>query len=207
MVVVDWVQQGRLIEEDQVRVSGTEKWIRVASTSALAAYLPKVEPYRVEDQAEVLEPVEVDFAWRHRPGEDESDVDMIPLIDISLVLLIFFIMTTTVAVATFNADLPAASFTGDLAASSVWVGLELKDGTPVYLVAVGDKPPSAEDRGLTEDQAVERVKALIGPGPAEVRIAADRGLKTSVVAQLTGRLQALKPAVSLVRAEVREKRP
>ena len=39
----------------------------------------------------------MDFDWPKRTGDEDDDVDMIPLIDISLVLLIFFMMTMTVA--------------------------------------------------------------------------------------------------------------
>src|SRR5712692_2739605 len=96
-VVADWVQQGRLLENDKLRPSGTADWFSVGEMPAFAAYLPKAEPFRAEDQAEALERVEVDFAWKPRRGDDEDDPDMIPLIDVSLVLLIFFMMTATVS--------------------------------------------------------------------------------------------------------------
>src|SRR4051794_19833943 len=92
-VVTDWVQQGRLLDDDQLRPSGTQQWQRLGDQTSFAAFLPKVEPQRADDQAEMLEPVQVDFAWRPRTDDEDDDVDMIPLIDISLVLLIFFMMT------------------------------------------------------------------------------------------------------------------
>src|SRR5438445_12942528 len=108
-VVADWVQQGRLLEGDQLRPSGTGEWFSLGSMPAFAAYLPRSEPFRVEDQAEALEPVQSDFAWKQpRPDEDE-DVDMIPLIDVSLVLLIFFMMTTTYAALQQVLDMPGTS--------------------------------------------------------------------------------------------------
>ena len=39
-------------------------------------------------------------------GEEDDDPDMIPLIDISLVLLIFFMMTSTVAVVSSQINVP-----------------------------------------------------------------------------------------------------
>src|SRR5271165_4008574 len=88
-VVTDWVQQGRLLEDDRVRLVGTTDWLKIADVAALAAYLPKPIP-QAEDRAEALEPVESGMSWRHRPEDEDDDVDMIPLIDVSLVLLIFF---------------------------------------------------------------------------------------------------------------------
>src|SRR5438477_852521 len=108
-VVTDWVQQGRLLESDMVRTSGSEKWVPLVSLPDFAVYLPKPEPFRAEDKAEALEPVEVDFSWKRPAPEEEGDVDMIPLIDVSLVLLLFFMMTASVA-ATALVDTPEAHY-------------------------------------------------------------------------------------------------
>src|SRR5437763_11182307 len=89
-VVTDWVQQGRLLEDDQVRNAGTKDWKRLGEVPAFAAYLPRAEPMRPQDEAEALEPVQFEFAWKKPPHDDDEDIDMIPLIDVSLVLLIFF---------------------------------------------------------------------------------------------------------------------
>jgi len=42
-VVVDWVQQGRLLENDQLRWSGQAEWFTLAGARAFAAYLPKAD--------------------------------------------------------------------------------------------------------------------------------------------------------------------
>src|SRR4051794_16651008 len=87
-VVCDWVQQGRLLEVDNVRRSGTADWKRIGDINAFAAFLPKLEPTRADDQAEALDRVEFEFDWKQKHAEHEDDeVDMIPLIDVSLVLL------------------------------------------------------------------------------------------------------------------------
>ena len=92
-VAADWVQQGRLLEDDKVRSTGKGDWYTIAETPALLSYVPRPEPQEVNDRAEALEPVEIEPGWRRRRIEEEDDeVDMIPLIDVSLVLLIFFIM-------------------------------------------------------------------------------------------------------------------
>src|SRR5215472_12249854 len=76
-VVSDWVQQGRLLADDMLRPSGTAQWFRLGGMPALAAYLPKAVPYRVEDKAEALEQVQIDFAWKRRHEDEDEDVDMI----------------------------------------------------------------------------------------------------------------------------------
>jgi hypothetical protein len=32
-VLTDWLQQGRLLGEDQLRYSGTEKWVKISAVS------------------------------------------------------------------------------------------------------------------------------------------------------------------------------
>src|ERR1700751_402553 len=83
-VVADWVQQGRLLENDKLRPAGTTEWFDLGTMPAFAAYLPKVEPFRADDQAEALEPVHLDFVWKKPRGDEDDDPDMIPLIDVSL---------------------------------------------------------------------------------------------------------------------------
>src|SRR3954453_13690379 len=83
-VVADWLQEGRLLAEDRVRLSGKETWHVISRVAALTPYLPREEVLETAAAAEALGPVELGLPW-NRPGEDEDDdVDMIPLIDISL---------------------------------------------------------------------------------------------------------------------------
>src|SRR5262249_42833475 len=153
-------------------------------------------PFRVEDQAEALEPIELDFTWRRRPEDEEEDVDMIPLIDVSLVLLIFFMMTTTAApVAAFAVNTPQAhpavlATTPDL----VWTGLDCKrddrgQKDPHKLIfAVGqgeqqvdwksDQEPQWKD-GVPDTEtkgAIDRILGVIQqkPGLVEVNIRGDQ---------------------------------
>src|SRR5262249_8416779 len=84
--VANWLQQGRLLAEDRVRPAGTKDWFTIESVRALAVYLPKAEPERIEDKAEALEPIEPELVWRRPHDDEQDDPDMIPLIDIALVL-------------------------------------------------------------------------------------------------------------------------
>jgi biopolymer transport protein ExbD len=212
-VVMDWTQQGRLLEDDKVRPSGTEEWQLLADNHALAAFLPKSEPLRAEDQAEALEPVEVDFTWKRPSGEEDEDPDMIPLIDISLVLLIFFMMTSTVAALASSINVPDVEYGTTLGSPGMlWIGIDRKpDGEPFYSLGEGEKASAPEDLNLTEAQLLEkfagRMKGV--QEKVEVRITADRLLPYEVVKRMTVKLEPYrqKGLIKAIRAEVSEKKP
>jgi biopolymer transport protein ExbD len=212
-VVVDWIQQGRLLEEDQVRPTGTEKWFKIGATSKLAAYLPKIEPNRVNDQAEALEEVAVDFRWK-KPHDEDDDIDMIPLIDISLVLLIFFMMTANVIMSSNKIDVPAAqsSWLFSDAPGTVWLGIDRSEnnGPALYSFGIGQKTAEKEAQNLNEAQVVAKLTEYIDENKmqVDVRIAADRRLPAETVMNLTAALEPLRArkAIKNIRAEVNEKK-
>jgi biopolymer transport protein ExbD len=214
-VVIDWIGQGRLLEDDQVRPAGTEKWVRIGSAKALAVYLPHPEPNRVEDQAEALEPVAIDFSWKPPRGSEEDDPDMIPLIDISLVLLVFFMMTSTVIIAATNINVPTASAASLQNPVGVWwVGIDRRvladgrEGPPSYSFGEGEKPAVDDHRDLTEAGVIDKLGAILKETnqPADIRLAADRRLPAEVVMNMTAALEKLKPHVRRIHAEVSEVR-
>jgi biopolymer transport protein ExbD len=201
-VVTDWIQQGRLLGEDQVRAAGGPRWFRLDAVPALAAFLPRPEPTRVEDQAEALEPVEVDFSYRRPKSEEEGDVDMIPLIDISLVLLIFFMMSAAVGAGVLSpiATPPAEHQLLKLSEGMYWVGVDATDkekrAEPVYSLGT-DKQQLVEP---TPD--VSKVKnAFKGEleklrGEVKTRIRADRSLPYHVIRGVIVELQEVEQAVN-----------
>src|SRR5437588_10837224 len=81
-VVADWVQQGRLLEDDMLRPSGTADWFRLGDVVDFAVYVPKPQAPDAEPPSPVepMEAVETGFTWRRRSELEETDVDMIPLI-------------------------------------------------------------------------------------------------------------------------------
>src|SRR5437868_1686475 len=85
-VVTDWVQQGRLLEDDHAKPGGTKDWQRTGEMGEFSAYFHKPEPLRPQDSAEALSPVGLDVHVKRAAEEEDDDVDMIPLIDVSLVL-------------------------------------------------------------------------------------------------------------------------
>jgi biopolymer transport protein ExbD len=212
LVVADWTQQGRLLEDDMLRPSGTEKWFRLGDTAGMAAYLPKAEPYRTEDQAEAMEPVEIDFAWKRPASSEDDDPDMIPLIDISLVLLIFFMMTSTVAAISSSINVPDVENGTILSGSdNLWIGIDRSgSGNAVYSIGRGEKGAEPDDQGLTEADVLKKVaERLRGiTDPVEVRITADRDLPYETVQKMTIALEPYRQKKLLrnIRAEVSERK-
>src|SRR5262249_8059698 len=137
----------------------TADWFRIGASPDFAPYLPHPEPFRAEDQAEALEPVTLDFAWKKSREEEEDDPDMIPLIDVSLVLLIFFMLTASSVVAAGFIDTPKTTF--GLVASNpdaLRIDIDLLGDQPVYSVGTGDQPAPKEDSNLTAvSEVMERV--------------------------------------------------
>jgi biopolymer transport protein ExbD len=172
-VVVDWIQQGRLLEDDMLRWSGQADWFPLGTKPIFAAYLPRLDPHRVNDQAEALEPVQVDFSWKHPSGEEDDDVDMIPLIDVSLVLLIFFIMTTTSVLAASSIVMPFAEAGVTMSNPELmWIGFEYGErGEILYSLGFGDDQAETQDQKLiSKEELMRRVDARIAEHPSLVGV-------------------------------------
>ncbi len=207
-VVTDWVQQGRLLPEDKVRPAGGQEWQTFGQAAAFAVYFPRPEPERAEDPAEALEPVEPDFAWQSQPSLEEDDVDMIPLIDVSLVLLIFFMMTAAVSSGVLSPiKTPPAKFElNTIGQDMYWIGIDSKSpsgqvekgpkGWPIAWYSVG-KGTDTFDLGDSDGRQLGLVikkleKELADQsGKIRVRVRADETLPSAVVRQLTAELQKL----------------
>ena len=197
-VVTDWVQQGRLLENDMLRPSGTKEWFRLGGSPEFAPYLPRAEPFRVDDQAEALEPVELDFRWKKPAPDEDEDVDMIPLIDVSLVLLIFFMLTASTAGLAAFVPTPPADY-GDISPNMEEVQLNINlegngdNRTPVYSFSVGNKflDPTKDEHIPTMDEMLARLKDHIDklPNRVEVTINAHPDVKAGLVRDLTARLE------------------
>ena len=188
-VVADWVQQSRVLPDDMLRPSGTAQWYKVGASPEFSPYIPRSEPYRVDDRAEAEEPVELDFAWKRRPEEEDDDVDMIPLIDISLVLLIFFIMTTTTATAAYINNTPAAVH-GLLTSSTdmLWIGIKDEEGAPVFSIGRGTSRPDPDDGHIvTMPDLLKRLDQILAneDGSVDVTIQAEKSVQSGVVRNLT----------------------
>lgn len=209
-VVLDWLQQGRLVPEDQVRPAGGKKWYAVSAVPAFVPYLPQPAAVRVDDQAEALEPVELDVPVGQRHEEEDEDVDMIPLIDISLVLLIFFMMTASVS-SGFLAliETPAATHQLSLIArDSLWIGLEPRSRSglvekgpegkalPWYSLGVDQREllaPTTDKQSLLTTLAGNLGRQS---GQVQIRLRADKSLAIETIRAVTLELQGLEATLN-----------
>ncbi len=195
-VVSGWVQQGRLGPTDRVRPVGSADWQAVSEVALLAVYQPPPEPDRIDDAVEAMEPVQLDFGWKRRSGDEDDDPDMIPLIDISLVLLIFFMMTAVVSALSPIAvpdSLHGPEVQDD--PEVYWIGIDYdpKNRQPSYTLGRGNDPPTPEDSDLPSDDALigrinERMQQQ--QTPPEFRIAAHRDLPAKYTQRLLSKLEA-----------------
>jgi biopolymer transport protein ExbD len=216
-VVADWLQQGRLLAEDRVRLAGNQKWHTISAVPAFAPYLPRPEPLAAEDQAEAMEPVELGLDFRRTHEEEDEDVDMIPLIDISLVLLIFFMMTAAITSGALSPiQTPAARH--QLAAitqETYWLGIEMQsrgnkreqgeDGRDLPWYSLGidhqDIVAPTTDRDAVLTALTKKVQPAIGE--IKLRLRAERSMSFDVVRDVTLELQGLEGKLNREREPAR----
>jgi biopolymer transport protein ExbD len=188
-VVTDWLQQGRLLEDDKAKPSGTPDWRRLGDVVQMQAFLPKPEPFRADDQAEAMQDVAVEFTYK-RPSEDEDeDVDMIPLIDVSLVLLVFFMLSAATAGVAATIDTPEVD-NGLMAdnAEGLHIDITLDEGKPVYALRVGERPAEPDEGDLrSRDAVLDRLKSrlLKTTGPVDLQINAEKKVPGKVTRDLS----------------------
>ncbi len=194
--VADWVQQGRLLEDDMLRPSGTAEWRRLGDFMDFHVYVPKpaAEP-EPPSAVEPMEPVETGFTWRGRSELEETEVDMIPLIDVSLVLLIFFMLTLQNVSGGAPVPTPPAAngVVAPAEANGVWVGIDFRgDGANrqiVYSCGFGGGSGRNEDRNLTAAELLRHLQFLLaGTHGVELTIDANPQIPSGEVRRLTAAL-------------------
>jgi len=197
--VANWLQQGRLLAEDRVRPAGTQDWFKIDSIRSLAPYLPQLQPRRIEDEAEALEPVEAELSWRHPGDQEEDDPDMIPLIDITLVLLIFFMMTAAVESGMFAPiDTPPAQHQLTSIKQGTYVVAVDKDAKGDVRYGLGKDDKELEASGPEMAPVLARLKKELEKVGGEVRVSlrADRQLPVEVIKGVTLELQGLESQIN-----------
>lgn len=102
-----WILEGR-IDPDDLLSKESGQWVSAASIAELAAFFA---PDSLG--AEVISSEDVGFAWRDKENqEEEVAVDMTSMIDVTFLLLIFFMVTATFAInQTKDVRVPSSSST------------------------------------------------------------------------------------------------
>ncbi len=200
--VTDWAQQGRLSPDDKIKDAGPgENWERVADHDLISDYLfvkTADQPTVPTKPTEAIEPIEMDVGWKKSAADDDDDPDMIPLIDISLVLLIFFMMTASVAsMSPFpNPDMNnAANLIEDPEAYTIEIDKDLRD-EPKYSLRIGlaspepnaDSLPSLTELLKVLDQKLNEILGRNEAAPA-VHIACHKDLPSEKLLELASELE------------------
>ncbi len=200
-VVADGTQQGRLAAGDKLRAAASsEPWKALEEWPNFADYLPKPAAVGVAVAEAGAEPVEIpeppvdELRTRKQRGYDEDDVDMIPLIDISMVLLVFFIIVSATG-ALSPVDVPDMRYAGELSADAdaVTISIEKASETDVYYsVRVGPYAPKPEHSRLPNPEAAMAALDSVLSGltrPPVVRVACERDLPSERVLELARELK------------------
>ena len=202
-VVADWTQQGRLGAADRLRTAGVEEpWKPLSEWSLLADYLPRPTlaapmPGMPEGAVPIAIPDAPDderLITGRRPGEDDDEVDMIPLIDISMVLLVFFIMVSA-AGALSPVDVPDMRYGGELVSDpeAITIAIERANAEDVhYSIRMGQNPAKPADSRLpTPEAALAALDAMLSERtkPPEVRVACEKELPSERVIELVKELK------------------
>lgn len=203
-VVADWVQGGRLGQADRLRAAGTEEpWKTVAEFPLFADFTPAstAPPGLVLEQTPAGEPVhlpeppeEEALMTGRRRGEEDDEVDMIPLIDISMVLLVFFIMVSA-AGALSPVDVPDMHYGGELHndPQAITISIEKASAEDVhYSVRVGSTAAKKEHSKLENPEAaLAALDSILSERtqPPEVRIACEKDLPSERVIELSKELK------------------
>lgn len=217
-VVADWTQEGRLAETDRVRPAGgsATDWELIRDHPLLADYLPRPSGVRfASSEAErtsppkpfgfaaprqtatsadlaktsVVELPEPESGATIARFEDDDEVDMIPLIDISMVLLVFFIMIQA-AGALAPVDVPEMRFAGELTAdpNAITITIEKTSSDDIhYAIRVGNSPPQpGQDDLRSPGEVLNALTSVLSDytTPPEVRIACQKDLPRKWVYEL-----------------------
>jgi biopolymer transport protein ExbD len=212
-VVTDWLQQGRLLGDDRIRPAKTEEWFLIDKVPAFAGFVPKPDPLRTDTKAEALEPVETGFAWRQPEEAEEADPDMIPLIDVSLVLLIFFMMTSTVAAVISSIAVPLVKESQTVENPKlIWIGINYRGpNLPAdYAVNVNSDEIKSAQRDMNQTDAMKRVREILEQSNdvPEIRLAAHKDINFDLIKEMSVLLEEFRKSgkVRKIHVEVGEKR-
>ena len=208
-VVADWVEEGRLLDKDCVRPAGqtSAAWQRIKEHPQLAPFLAILDIPR-EEEPPGGEDQELDLVIEEQKKEvEDDDVDMIPLIDISMVLLVFFMMTAENLVAGLPVNSPESRYAKAISdVSKIPVSVLMDEGGQVYFI-VGEGE-SEDNRVKSEEAAAQKVKAEMNkPNAFEVYkivIRADSRVPYERVQLLTEKLELIKGVMG-IQAQVRQK--
>lgn len=168
-VVCDWIQEGRLLGRDCVRTPGAPSWEYLDAHPLFTPYFGGNELPSAEDAAEALTPIEIDFGTKGQQEEDDDDVDMIPLIDISMVLLVFFMMTAQDLITAAPFKIPPVTYSEIADRGVVNVSARIDPDDPEKRKIVYHFKENYGNK-FTEQEVLDKVKEAKNEGGTQMKI-------------------------------------
>lgn len=177
------------------------------SSRSSAAGMPAVSagsgivatPHHISAEGMIPRDVEELFERSEAPlfrrTDDDEEVDMVPLIDISMVLLVFFIMIRATG-ALAPVDVPEMRYAGTLAADpeAVTIVIDKYDEERVYYAVRHGKnaPKPSHDLLPTYEAALRALDEILATvsRPPEVRVACHKDLPYERIVELQPELEA-----------------
>ncbi|MFH1918689.1 MAG: biopolymer transporter ExbD [Planctomycetota bacterium] len=156
------------------------------------------EPFDEEEAGPVLP---------RRRVRDTADMDITPMIDITFLLLIFFLVCSTANMQTAVELPPARHGTGVSDRSSVIITVADRGGPGPALVFLADGRkgvPLSDDEDLQADEIAQKVEQGLMEGKSTVLIKAEKGVKHGEVWRVetaAGRVEGVKLHVAVLEVE------
>jgi biopolymer transport protein ExbD len=200
-----WAMEGRIAQTDLVRPAGTEAWQSVTYFPWLAASMPSgVLGQTVAEEAEADLEVDAAATWvaqRKKRKHDEAEMDMTPMIDVTFQLLIFFMLTNSLA---NPAPLEVAEAEYGRGVTPEGKQMILIDDKGLYYLG---ETAVEENVSPNLDALVEEVSrnAAAASAPLEVIITAHRRSKHGLSRELVDRLSSV-PNLGNILLGVEEKK-
>ena len=102
-----WIFEARVETYDYLRTSSMKKWVKASSIKELAPFFAPASL-----GSDVISSQDVGFSFLGDNDEEELSIELTPMIDVTFLLLIFFMVTATFAIHEVkNIQVPKASHT------------------------------------------------------------------------------------------------
>ena len=102
-----WILEARIDPQDFVTNAALREWVPADSIAELASFFA---PDAMG--SDVVSGQEMSFPWQQRQAGDDVDLDLTPMIDVTFLLLTFFLANATFAMHQVkNVDVPKAAYT------------------------------------------------------------------------------------------------
>lgn len=116
-----------------------------------------------------------------RKRKPMGDINVTPMVDVMLVLLVIFMVTAPLVTTGVSVDLPKAKAPA----------MNEQDNKPLYVTVQGDGKLFLNDSPVTLEQLPEKVKAIAGANPdVRIYVRGDAASQYGVVMQALGALYA-----------------